>query len=150
MQLNNQCSWCVCPMYQPLAHLPQCRIYPSVNCASIGSDNGLSPVWRQAIIYTSACLLSIGPLGTNLSEILIKTPKFSFTKMHLNISSAKWWPFFPGGYKLMCELMVPFIQPSLLSLYGCELCLPFSTLPWCMKWKGGGWLRIWQNATKHC
>ena len=37
----------------------------------IGSDNGLSPNGRQAIIWTNAGLLLIGPLGTNLSEILI-------------------------------------------------------------------------------
>ena len=28
-------------------------------------------VWRQAIIWTNADLLSIGPLGTNFSEILM-------------------------------------------------------------------------------
>ena len=38
----------------------------------IGSDNGLSPGRGQAIIYTNAGLLLIGPLGTNFSEILIK------------------------------------------------------------------------------
>ena len=38
----------------------------------IGSDNGLPPGWRQAIIWTNAVLLLIGPLGTNFSEILIK------------------------------------------------------------------------------
>ena len=38
----------------------------------IGSENGLSPIWRQAIIWTNAGLLSIGPLGTNFSEVLIK------------------------------------------------------------------------------
>ena len=32
-----------------------------------------------------------------LTEILIKTQNFSFTKMHLNISSAKWQPLCPGG-----------------------------------------------------
>ena len=37
----------------------------------IGSDNGLSPSWRQAIIWTNAGILLIGPLGTNFSEILI-------------------------------------------------------------------------------
>ena len=36
----------------------------------IGSDNGLSPGRRQAIIWTSAGILLIGPLGTNFSEIL--------------------------------------------------------------------------------
>ena len=38
---------------------PQCRMYASVNRISIGSDNGLSPIRRQAIIWTSAGLLSI-------------------------------------------------------------------------------------------
>ena len=33
-----------------LTHLPQCRIYALVNLVSIGSDNGLSPIQRQAII----------------------------------------------------------------------------------------------------
>ena len=36
---------------------------------SIGSDNGLSPGRRQAIIWTNAGILLIGPLGTNFSEI---------------------------------------------------------------------------------
>ena len=45
--------------------------------SSIGSDNGLSPIWRQVIIQTSAGLLSIGPLRTNFSEILIKIKKAS-------------------------------------------------------------------------
>ena len=38
----------------------------------IGSDNGLSPDRRQAIIWTNAGLLLIGPSGTNFSEILIE------------------------------------------------------------------------------
>ena len=38
----------------------------------IGSDNSLSPGRRQAIIWTNARILLIGPLGTNISEILIK------------------------------------------------------------------------------
>ena len=38
----------------------------------IGSDNRLSPGRRQAIIWTHAAILLIGPLGTNLSEILIE------------------------------------------------------------------------------
>ena len=38
---------------------------------TIGSDNGLSPGWHQAIIWTNAKIL-IGPLGINFCEILIK------------------------------------------------------------------------------
>ena len=62
---------------------------------SIGSDNGFSPIRRQAIIYTNAELLLIGPSGTNVSEILIKMQNFSM-KMHLKISSAKWRHFVQG------------------------------------------------------
>ena len=39
------------------------------NLTIIGSDNGLSPGRRQAIIWTNAGILLIGPLGTNFSEI---------------------------------------------------------------------------------
>ena len=58
----------------------------------IGSDNGLSPGRRQAIIWTNAGILLIGPLATNFSEILIEIYTFSFKKMHLKMSSGKWWP----------------------------------------------------------
>ena len=79
-------------------HLPLVPpIYASVNWVSICSDNGLLPIRRQVIIWTNAGLLSIGPLGTKFSEILIKIQNFSLAKMHLNISSAKWRPFCPGG-----------------------------------------------------
>ena len=40
-----------------------------------------------------ADLLSIGPLVTNLSQIRIQIENFSFMKMHLKLSSAKWQPF---------------------------------------------------------
>ena len=55
--------------------------------------NGLSPERRQAIIWTNAWILLIGPLGANVSEILIEIDKFSFNKMHLKMSSAKCRPF---------------------------------------------------------
>ena len=51
----------------------------------IVSDNGLSPDRRQAIIWTNAGLLLIGPLGTNISEILIEILTFSFKKMRLKV-----------------------------------------------------------------
>ena len=57
-----------------------------------GSDNGLSPGRRQAIIRTNAGILLIGPLATNFSDILIEVLTFSFKKMRLKVSSAKWWP----------------------------------------------------------
>ena len=55
----------------------------------IRSDNGLSPKWRQAIIWTYAGILLIGLLRTNFSEILIEIHTFSFNEMHLKMSSAK-------------------------------------------------------------
>ena len=47
--------------------------------AIIGSDNGLSPGWRQAIIWTNAGILVIGLLQTNINEILIEIHVFLFT-----------------------------------------------------------------------
>ena len=58
----------------------------------IASDNGLSPGRRQAIIWTNDEILLIGPLGTNLNEILIEIHTVSFKKTHLKMSSAKWQP----------------------------------------------------------
>ena len=53
------------------------------NLTIIGSDNGLSPGRHQAIIWTNAGILLIGPLGTNFSEIQIGIQTFSYMKMHL-------------------------------------------------------------------
>ena len=58
-----------------------------------GSDSDLAPGRHQAIIWTNAGLLLIGPSGTNFSEFLIETNTFSFKEMHLNMSSGKWQPF---------------------------------------------------------
>ena len=63
---------------------------------SIVSDNGLSPRRRQAIIWTNARILLIGPLGTNSSEIIIGNWLFWFKNMRLKMSSGKWRPFCPG------------------------------------------------------
>ena len=62
----------------------------------IGSDNGLSPRRRQAIIWANAGILLIGPLGTNFSEIFIEIYTFSFKKMYLKKSSGEWRPFCLG------------------------------------------------------
>ena len=66
------------------------------NLTIIGSDNGLSPGRRQAIIWTNAGILLTGPLGTNFIEILIAILTFSFKKIRLKVSSAKWRPFCLG------------------------------------------------------
>ena len=73
----------------------------------IGSDNGLSPGRRQAIIWTSAGILLIRSLGTHFNEMLIEILIFSFMKMRLKVSSAKWRPFCLGlnvlsAYSMTC------------------------------------------------
>ena len=90
----------------------------------IVSDNVLSPGRRQGIIWTNAGILLIGPLATNFSEILIGIQTFSFRKMHLKISSAKWRPFCLGLNELMYECVCLFRlltveQYLVASLYMC-------------------------------
>ena len=62
----------------------------------IGSDNSLLPVRRQAITWTNAGILLIRTLATIFSEFLSKVHRFSFKKMRLKVSSAKWRPFCLG------------------------------------------------------
>ena len=59
-------------------------------------DNGLSPRRCRAIIWTKAGILSIRTLETNFSEILSEIHIFSFAKIHLEMSFAKWRPFCIG------------------------------------------------------
>ena len=73
---------------------------------TIGSDNDLSPGRRQAIIWTNARILLIGPVGTIFSEILIEIHTFSFKKMYLKMSSAKWCLFHLGLNVLINSSMV--------------------------------------------
>ena len=64
--------------------------------ATIDSDNGLSPGRCQAIISTNAGIMLIGLLRTYFSEILLEVYIFSFTKIHLKMSSGNWQPFCPS------------------------------------------------------
>ena len=71
----------------------------------IGSDNGLSPIRRQAIIWTNAGILLIQTFGTNFSEILIQIHICSNKKMHLKMSSGKCWPFCLGLNVLIDKIL---------------------------------------------
>ena len=71
------------------------------NLTIIGSDNGLSAGRHQAITWTNAGKLLIGPLGTNFSEILIEIQTFLLKKRNLKMSSVKWRPFCLGLNVLM-------------------------------------------------
>ena len=76
------------------------------NLTIIGSDNGLSPGRRQAIIWTNDGILLIGPFRTNFSEILIGIHTFSSRNMHMKMSSAKCLPFFLSLNVLNQQLML--------------------------------------------
>ena len=74
----------------------------------IGSDNGLSPGRRQAIIWTNDGILLIGPLGTNFSEILTGIQTFSLKKWNSKcclrngvrfVSASMCSRYFHGGLK---------------------------------------------------
>ena len=88
-------AWCQIDD-KPLTHWGRVTHICVNKLTIIGSDNGLSPGRRQAIIWTNAEIVLIKPLGTNFSEILIGNQTFSFKKMHLKISSAKWRAFYLG------------------------------------------------------
>ena len=62
------------------------------NLNIVGSDNGLSPGRRQAIIWTNARILLFGSLGTNFNEVLIEFDTFSLKKMYLKRTSPKLRP----------------------------------------------------------
>ena len=83
-------------LYSPLTHWGRVTHICVNKLTIIGSDNGLSPGRRQAIIWTNAGILLIGPLGTNYGEIAITIHIFSFKKMHLKMSSGEWRPFCLG------------------------------------------------------
>ena len=119
---------------------------------TIGSDNGLSPGRRQAIIWANAEILLIGPLGINFNEILIKINRVSFNKMYLKMSSAKWCLFRLGLNELITTInciphMLPVYQSHVLH---CSLPLQYhpayfiiiycdfvysSLYTWTLKWK---------------
>ena len=59
----------------------------------IGSDNGLSPVRRHAIIWTNAGILLIGPLGTNFNEIFNRNSYNFIEENAFENVVWKWRPF---------------------------------------------------------
>ena len=72
-----------------------------------GSSLAHTMAWRRT--WTNAGLLSIGLLGTDITEVWIVILSFSFKKMHLKMSAAKVAPFYPGGYDLTHLLLLPHI-----------------------------------------
>ena len=105
MELLQYCTkpsiWRALPVHEPyeavsLTHWGWVMHICVCNLTIIGSDKGLSPGWCQVIIWPNAGILSIGPIGTNFSEILVEIQTFSFMKMCLKVLSVKWRPFCLG------------------------------------------------------
>ena len=71
------------------------------NLTIIGSDNGLSPGRRQAIIWTNAGILLIGSLVTNFSEI--------FIEIHVFIHD--FWTFDLVFKNVVCKMAAIFSRP---------------------------------------
>ena len=109
----------------------------------IASDNGLSPGRRQAIIWTNAGILLIGPLGSNFSEIVIAIEAFSFKEKHMKRSSGKCRPYCLGlnVLKLVPRTYVPqdntklygttafeYLSYNILCFGGCQVCYAYSVL----------------------
>ena len=88
---------------QALTHWGRMMHICIIKLTIIGSYNGLSPGWRQAIIWANDGILLVGTLGTNFGEILSEIHTFSFKKMHLNMSSAKKRHFCLGLNVLMTQ-----------------------------------------------
>ena len=122
-------------LHCPLTHWSRVTHICVGNLTIIGSDNGLSPGRRQAIIWTNAGILLIVPLGTNFNEIVIGIQTLSFKKMHLKMSSTKWRPFCLGLNEL--SLSVPFIYtgPEVEHPHACCRCLA----PCHSHWAHDGW-----------
>ena len=79
-RLSSEFIWC--PRGEPLeTDMVIHGVYASMNWMGTCSGNVLSPVQRQAIIWTDAELLSFGPFGTNFGDILIEILIFIFKKL---------------------------------------------------------------------
>ena len=77
----------------------QCTVKACADCMvwcqrpgsfDLGSGNGWAPVW-PAINWTNVVVLSIRPRGLDFTEILIQIQTFSFKKIPLKISFAKFF-----------------------------------------------------------
>ena len=109
---------------------------------------------RQAIIWTNADLFSLGPLGTNFSQILIKIQNTASMKMHFKMSSAKWrnecrmsaqcWKLVKTSVCVICcpggtyaYMNVFFLPPELQSLTRALSVNPKHGYWWfhCFRWK---------------
>ena len=84
---GNSCIDVPCGSYCPcfcLTHWSRVTQKCVSKLTNTDSNNGLSPGWCEALIWTTAAILLI---GSKFSEILIEIHTFSFKKMNLQMSS---------------------------------------------------------------
>ena len=117
-----KCTWLCCDCWCSLSSLTHCGLRSMIMCQWVGSPLTHLPLVPHICISELGqnwfrWLLSIGTLGPNSSEILLKIQNFSFTKMHQKISSAKWWPFCPGGDELRVVLLPVHPSPRVMMTY---------------------------------
>ena len=122
-RIQSQWRQSSCPQYNPgkciNSSLPSAAYMRQWTRSSLIQVMAVRPVRRKAITWINAGLLSFGLLGTYFSEIWIGILSFSFKKMQLKMSSAKWRPFCPGGGGGGDELI--FVLLALLSLCMCVI-----------------------------
>ena len=114
---------------------------------NIGSGNGLSPAWHQAITWTIVDELLIRPSGISFNVILIEIEILSLNKMHLNVlfhrGKFTWkyhlWPFFPTCPNVLikwCCFLPTYVIPCCgwqlwENMVLCrEISLPFTSVQW--------------------
>ena len=135
IKLSDHLHWCTsqrnknnCSRFPLYWHgLTQCGRVTHIcvsNLTIIGSDNGLSPGRRQAIISNNDGILLIWTLGINFREILSEIHTFSFKKMHLKMLSTKWRQLSLGLNELNGN------RPLMINCIHCFLGCNYSSMPW--------------------
>ena len=137
---------CIGPLGKVLTHWGQVTHICAGNLTIIVSDNGLVPTMWQDIIWTNGGILLIGPLGTNFSEILKGIQTFSYMKMHLKMSSAKWRPFCLGLNVLTTLLKYLREQVCFFLPHSRGLIELFLLKFWVKQWSGR---MLYTTASKH-
>ena len=82
-------------VFAPMGVLPHVTLYGSETQATIGSDNGLSPIRRQVIIWTNDDIVN-WTLGNKLQWNFIQNSHIFSQENAFENDSGKWRPFCLG------------------------------------------------------
>ena len=120
-----------------VTHICPCEL------TNIGSDNGLSPGRRQAIIWTNAGILLIGPLATYFNESLIEIQTFSLKKIRLKMSSVKC--LFRLGLNVLTEFRFAY-KPNWSNLSPTNSATVFVIIAWGDCEVFDAWQNLWLHS----